>query len=146
MKFAEVLCIGPVSPVGLDVHLPLQSKTIEEVNQRSAHEGLEGLVHIAKRDLLAQYLRGVDFYSHLGHIEQSGGHDSCQLRTFASLSHEKLCVLGKKRRAAARPVLQDKGNPSRGAHSWNRGRWKRKSKSCFDLRECTQQMDLDPVV
>src|SRR5579863_4174843 len=137
MKSAEVLCIGPVSPIGLYVNLPLQSKTVEEVNQRSAHEGLQGLVHIAQRDLLAQYLGGVNFYAYLRHIEQSRGHDSRKLRTLASFSHEKLCVLREKWRAATRPVFQDKGNAPRGAHSWNRGRRERKSKSCFDLRECT---------
>src|SRR5205823_6359124 len=46
VELANIFGTGAVIPFGLDVHLPLPAKAVEIVNKQSAHECLDGTVHI----------------------------------------------------------------------------------------------------
>ena len=101
VKLAQVLSFRPVVAVGLYVHLPLQAETVEEIDQRAAHERLYGLVEIIQRDLLGHRFSVINLDSDLGNAEQSGGHHPGEFGPLAGLGHKHLRVLGEKVDAAA---------------------------------------------
>src|SRR5271156_222714 len=73
VKLAEIFRVGPEITIGLNVYLPLQTKTVEEVNQRTAHECLHSLIKLVRRNLLGHRLGVIYLHSNLGHVEQGGG-------------------------------------------------------------------------
>src|SRR5664280_207346 len=103
--------------------MPLQAKTIEVVHQRSAHEGLQCLVHIAQGDLLGQHLRLVHGHTYLGNSEESRRHDTGQFGALLGRSHEDFRVLGQEVGTATGPVFENERESSGGAHARN-CRWR----------------------
>src|SRR5271170_433874 len=72
VKLAEIFRVGPKVTIGLNIYLPLQTETIEEVNQRTTHKCLHSLIELVQRYLLGHRLGVIHLYPNLGHVEQGG--------------------------------------------------------------------------
>ena len=94
VELSQVLRGGAIGTLGLNVDLPLPAETVEVVDQRAAHEGLECLVDAGQADLLGEHLGLVHIDSYLGNSEERGAHDTGKLRALLQRCQESLGIAG----------------------------------------------------
>ncbi len=135
IKLADVLRLGAVVALRLDVDLPLPAEAIEVVDEQSPHEGLNGAVHIGDGHCLLDHLVAVHVDELLGHASQERGTDARDLRTLAGSRQERVQVVGEELHILAGTVFEDEGESARGAHAGNGGRRKIK---CDPLRQLAE--------
>ena len=123
--------------------MPDAAEAIEEIDERSAHECLQRLVHVAERNALLQHFVAIDFYGELRHGRKSGGEDQREFRPFARRGHELFLIGAQEIHALTGSVFQDERYPSRRAYAGNRGRRKGDRGAFGDGAQRRIQMNLD---
>src|SRR5262249_28720454 len=88
VKSSNVFSAAAKIAVRLHINLPLQSETIEVVDQRASHKGLHSFVQLVQLNLFGHCFGVVHLYANLGNAKQRRSHDTSQLRAFAGLGHE----------------------------------------------------------
>ena len=146
IKQAEIVDIGTVIPLGLNVDLPLEAEPVEIVDEIAAQEGLQGLIRVREVHSLDHRLGFVHVGVNLGNVPKRGGKDVGQLGTLLRGRHEFLGILGDKLHVRAAAVFQNERHATRGADARNGGRRKREGgRRLRQRRELTIDMSLDRI-
>lgn len=127
VELSDVLDVGPVLALGLDVDLPLASELVEVVDEAAAHEALQGLVDIVDLDPLLEDLVAVHVDEELRDRGPEGRGHAAQLRALLRRLDEGVHVRGQELDILARPVLEHEGRAARGADAGD-GRGRRRSR------------------
>ena len=106
MDAVDVVDLGPVGGLGLDVDLPGAAEQIEVVDVEAAENGLERVEHVADADAQGLHLVAVDVEIELGRVGGVGGEHCPEGRVLVGGEDEPASGCGELGRIAAPKILE----------------------------------------
>ena len=110
IKLSNRILLLTEIPLRFYIGLPLAAKSVEVVDQVTAHERLHCVVDVPYVHAFAHHLCPIHIRKNLWHVRQIARNNSCNLRTLLGGLHKFEEIVGEELLFAARAILQHEGH------------------------------------